>query len=153
MGYTHYWNFRKKTADINNFADKFKQAAIAVKECIAKVPPVLKTDDNDNEVPFKLCGCNGYGEPVFSDECVGFNGDAEKGYDHESFIIGDDECNKLSCGYCKTAREPYDVAVCIALICFKKVFGDDFTYSSDGDIKNGEEGWGLAKEITGEYFA
>ena len=37
---------------------------------------------------------------------------------------------KRAFDFCKTARKPYDVAVCLALLCFKKNFGNDFSYSN-----------------------
>ena len=165
MGYTHYWEF--KTAPIKieesgkNGKEKFVSAVKATQECIAKVPKKIKQrvwswDSDKNEsvskemtFPFALFGGNGTGKPVFSDKEICFNGDESKGLGHETFLISMDS---KGFDFCKTARKPYDVAVCIALICFKHFFGDDFTYHSDGDIKNGEEGWGKAQEITTEYF-
>ena len=45
--------------------------------------------------------------------------------------------------FTKTARKPYDIAVCSALIIAKKHFGEDIFVSSDG---NNEE-WTESKEL------
>ena len=163
MGYTHYWRIKKTLGKVSNGKELFKMAVEATVDCIKNVPDELPTLDwsynekldkwesrEGNPVPFKLCGWDGTGEPVFTGTKVSFNGDASTGNDHESCIIELD--GKESFNFCKTARKPYDVAVCIALICFHHYFGDCFTYSSDGNIEEGEEGWKLAKEITSDYF-
>ena len=162
MGYTHYWEFKKSPKSVDNGAELFKLAVQATKDCIAQVPADLPTVEwgwnsdkqkyeviGEGKVPFKLCGGNGWGEPKFNDDVVCFNGDASKDYDHETCYLSMDS---KGFNFCKTARKPYDVAVCITLICFKHFFGDLFEYSSDGNIEEGEEGWKLAREITSKYF-
>ena len=162
MGYTHYWKFKKSPKSINDGAELFKLAVQATKDCIAQVPAYLPTVEwgwnsekqkyeviGEGKVPFKLCGGNGEGKPKFTDTLVCFNGDASKGYDHETCYLAMDS---EGFDFCKTARKPYDVAVCITLICFAHYFGNDFEYSSDGNIEEGEEGWKLAQEITSKYF-
>ena len=162
MGYTHYWKIKKPFKDIEKGEKLFKQAVEATRKCIDKVPaeiPIIQYGFdwtkmqqvllNEGKAPFKLCGGDGKGEPEFTDTLVRFNGDASCDNDHETFSIS---IGDSGFDFCKTARKPYDVAVCIALICFSKYFGDDFNYSSDGDISEGEEGWKMAKEITKKYF-
>ena len=148
MGYTHYWRLKQMPKEIKNGAEMFKRAVKATQDCIAQVPAQLPTDDG-KFVPFRLRGGNGKGEPNFNDELVCFNGDAETKHNYEACYLAIDN---MGFDFCKTARMPYDVAVCITLICFKHYFGDYFEYSSDGDIKKGEEGWKLAKSITSIYF-
>lgn len=138
MGYTHYFDFNRKPADIENGDKKFKEAVELFKEKLAKLPPV------------RLRGGSGKGEPVMTDKVLCFNGDASKGEDYETMYISYED-EDAGYNFCKTARQPYDAAVCLALLCFNKVFGDDFTYSSDGycprssAVINGEEeleeGW------------
>ena len=164
MGYTHYFNFKKSPKAIENGADLFKAAVKATTDCIAQLPKKIPHEVREwNEktgeyevsrvgfLPFKLCGWDGNGEPEFTDTQVRFNGDAEMDFDHETCSIGYEDDTEFN--FCKTARKPYDVAVCITLLCFKHYFGDNFEYSSDGDIEAGEEGWEKAKEITSKYFA
>lgn len=164
MGYTHYYRFNKSPKSIENGAEKFANAVNAAKICISRLPKrIYYTKALYNEATqafdikkkssyrlYPMCGGNGYGEPVFKSDVICFNGDGEHQQGYETFCI--DFQNGFST-FCKTARQPYDVAVCIALLCFKHYFGDDFQFSSDGDVEQGEEGWKRAKKITDEYFA
>jgi len=153
MGYTHYYRFNKNPKEIKNGAEKFANAVNAAKICIGRLPKrIYYTNDNGKRTSYRLypmCGGNGYGLPIFKPDRIIFNGDRIKGQDYETFHI---DLNEDFSTFCKTARRPYDVAVCIALLCFKHYFGDDFYLSSDGDIEGGEEGWKRAKKITDEYF-
>ena len=135
MGYTHYWNFKRVVKDIDNSAEKFAAAVDLFKEKMKKLPKTIR-----------LANGIGEGKPVITPTEIIFNGSAENGEDYETFYIGltYDE-RKSNFNFCKTARQPYDTAVCLALLCFKEAYGDDFTYSSDGDIK--DEGWALAHQI------
>lgn len=164
MGYTHNYRFNKNPKSIENGAEKFANAVNAAKICIDRLPKRIyytktlyneatKAFDIKKKSSYRLYpmrGGNGYGEPVFKPDYICFNGDEEHKQGYETFDIN---FNNDFCTFCKTARQPYDVAVCIALLCFKHYFGDDFRLSSDGDIEKGEEGWKRAKKITDEYFA
>lgn len=123
MGYTHYFKLNKNT-DLNDFVKfKFKMAQELFIVCKRYFPADLK-----------LCSWNGEGEPLFTEFGMFFNGDKSNNYDHESFCLGYDENNEdYTHGFCKTARKPYDIAVCCALLSFKEAFGEDFEYWSDGD--------------------
>ena len=154
MGYTHYWKFKKGTEfESAEHKAKFALASKLSETVINKLPKVIEIEQWDGSVEkakFKICGGDGTGKPVFSEDCVCFNGCRKDGEDYEPMHI---PCKEESSSmYCKTARHNYDVAVCITLICFKKVFGDGFEYSSDGDIRKGEEGWKLAKRMCSNYF-
>lgn len=129
MGYTHYWKFKMNPKDCNDGSKKFAKAVKLLKKCLAKVPAEIEveTDDTTNtvKVPFVLKGGNGEGEPKFTDEIVCFNGDAQKGYDHETCYLALNN-DDYEFDFCKTARKPYDVAVCLTLLCFKKNFWQRF---------------------------
>lgn len=135
MGYTHYWNFSKVVKDIDNSEKKFAAAVRLFKEKIKELPQSIR-----------LANGIGEGEPIITPTKLVFNGSAENGEDYETFSItlADDE-SESSFNFCKTARLPYDAAVCLALLCFKDAYGSDFNYSSDGDIN--DEGWELAHQI------
>lgn len=162
MGYTHYFRFREDPKNIENGAEKFANAVNASKVCIERLPKRIyythmgynqKTGKFDIKERksyrlYPVCGGLGYGKPVFKQDYICFNGDKKHGQDYETFYIGFK--NGFST-FCKTARQPYDVAVCIALLCFKHYFGHDFELSSDGDMEKGRE-WKRAKKITDEYF-
>jgi hypothetical protein len=156
MGYTHYWKFTMNPKDIKDGEKKFKNAVKLLKKCLAKLPERVETDVYDSEkmkyvkelIPLRLAGGMGTGEPEFSDTKVWFNGydDGVNDFSHETCAILLDDPNDYSFNFCKTAEKPYDVAVCLTLICFKKAFGDDFNYSSDGrETEN--DGWVNAHRI------
>lgn len=163
MGYTHYYKFVKCPNNIENGAEKFANAVNAAKICIGRLPKhIYYTKKLYNEATkafdikkrksyrlYPMRGGNGYGEPVFKPDFICFNGDEEHKQGYETFCI---DFKNDFCTFCKTARQPYDVAVCIALLCFKHYFGNDFKLDSDGGIESGEEGWKRAKKITNEYF-
>jgi len=163
MGYTHYYGFKKDPKSIEKGADKFKQAVEATKNCISRLPKYISQTDvhwdadkkeyvkKRKRYPLVLRNGLGHGKPIFNDDKICFNGDAEgkERYYHDTFLLSMDNGHS---DFCKTARMPYDVAVCIALLCFKHYFKSDFEFSSDGDIQDGEEGWKQAKKITAEYF-
>lgn len=164
MGYTHNYRFNKNPQSIENGADKFANAVNAAKICIDRLPKRIyytktlyneatKAFDIKKKSSYRLYpmrGGNGYGEPVFKPDYICFNGDEEHKQGYEAFDIS---FNNKFCTFCKTAMQPYDVAVCIALLCFKHYFGGDFNLRSDGDMEKGEGGWKRAKKITDEYFA
>ena len=145
MGYTHYWRFTKNPKDIKDGDKKFKKAVELLKKCLANVPAELDVPYYGKNT-FKLAGGNGTGEPIFTDTMVCFNGfDGDEDLSHETCYLALDNPDGWEFDFCKTAEKPYDVAVCLTLLCFKKVFGDDFNWSSDGNGSN--FGWKLAHSI------
>ena len=164
MGYTHYYRFRQNPQTIEKGAEKFANAVNAAKICIGRLPKRIyytKSVYNQETGAFDIkkktsyrlypmCGGNGYGQPIYDPDFICFNGDEERGQGYETFYI---DLKNDFCTFCKTARQPYDVAVCIALLCFKHYFGHDFELGSDGNMEKGEEGWKRAKRITEDYFA
>ena len=133
MGYTHYWTFKKSPKDIKNGKEKFANAVANFKKGLEKLQDIA------------LGNGWGEGEPIITDTEICFNGKAPEDYETCSMSI-----ESKGFDFCKTARRPYDPVVCLLLLCMADEFGDDFEYSSDGDIKNGEEGWKRAKEIFNE---
>ena len=107
----------------------------------------LKGEYDNYEEPLHLAGPCGNGKPILNENGVfAFNGNEDEDGDYESFYVSLND-DRYEFGFCKTARKPYDVAVCLALLCLANEFGEDFSYSSDGDIEEGEEGWGVAKRV------
>lgn len=132
MGYTHYFNFsRAKVADIENGDKKFKKAVALFKKGLAMLPDI------------KLGDGLGKGEPIITDERLCFNGKGDEAY--ETFNVVLNKPMESWDKFCKTARMPYDVAVCLALLCFSKAFGNDFSYRSDGN--KDDDGWKQAHAI------
>lgn len=66
---------------------------------------------------------------VYTDDFFGFNGDASNDEAHETFAF---EITHKGFHFCKTARKPYDLAVCLCLLVMKfHIKGTEI--SSDGD--------------------
>ena len=133
MGYTHYWEFKKNPAEIENGKQKFITAVELIKEGLKQLTDIELADGLSNE----------NSEPVFSETEVWFNG--KRPNSCETCCIQYNEPKYLS-DFCKTRREPYDVVVCLTLLCFKEAFGEDFSFKSDGNTET-EEGWVRAKTI------
>lgn len=157
MGYTNYWGFKRSPKEIENAdvklanaVETFKRGMDVIGDKVSHDRGVhygLKGEYADYEEPLHLAGPCGSGKPILNEKGVfSFNGSEKENGDYESFdvFLNDRHCEF---GFCKTARKPYDVAVCLALLCLANEFGEDFHYSSDGDIENGEEGWGVAKRV------
>ena len=162
MGYTHYWTFKSnaghpcKISTIKNGAEKFKNAVALFKECLKtlngktkKVVWVYKTKDYKLTEKVSMGLCNGWGKkgtkPTITDTLVSFNGCGKNS--HETCYISLEDAGF---NFCKTARKPYDTAVCVCLLCFKHYFGKNMKLESDGDM-NGIE-WQYAKEVFNKQF-
>jgi len=112
MGYTTYFNQKTWT---KKDKDGWEKALPIVKKILAKYSEILCFESDE---PNK--------KPVANQETIRFNGIGDDG--HETFYIGNE---KNEFAFCKTARKPYDIAVCeISLIL--KAFCPNFDLSSDG---------------------
>ena len=136
MGYTHYWAFNKKVKDITNGESAFKTAVELFKRGLE-----IARDKHNLDYADLLGNGMGVDEPIIEDDELIFNG--KRPDDCETFAI---TTESEGFDFCKTARCPYDVFVCLALLCFEDVFGNQIEVSSDGDRDN-DEGWIKAKEI------
>jgi hypothetical protein len=77
-----------------------------------------------------------------------FNGDGMEDLDHESFYFSPNASKReKEFSFCKTARKPYDLAVCATLIALK-VRIPGFSYTSDGDA----EEWKPAKAFVRKHL-
>jgi hypothetical protein len=112
---------------------------------VGVLPTTCPTAGGYHSEPIKLCGGMGDGEPEFSEKQINFNGDGEHGLDHETFRIVFDS---PEWDFCKTARKPYDMVVCLCLISMKNNIPDGFEYSSDGDLDD----WQPAYEFYEEHI-
>jgi hypothetical protein len=139
MGYTHYLR-RRRALPERAFA---AAAADCKRVCEASgVPLQFEADD---PIP-----------AVFTSELIRFNGVGEDG--HETFYVGRDfdpephqtaERGKYF-DFCKTARKPYDLAVCSSLIVLSHHLKKNVAISSDGDDE--EENWPKAKLLCQEVL-
>lgn len=136
MGYTHYWD-QNKTVSVENWGKIVR----ATEVLLQNLPPTVKLalEYNRESEP-----------PAVTKETIRFNGVGDRGC--ETFVITrkkrplyEWEKNRLGRDirpdFCKTAREPYDLAVCVVLTFLQVFAGDCFEISSDGD----KEDWAPAQ--------
>lgn len=127
MGYSHYWDMSRDISERN-----FKKLTSDMKKIEAFVEAITEKTE-----AFSLHHANGEGNGVlyYSDQFC-FNGDANIGADHESMHIrlGAND----SWTFCKTARKPYDLAVCLILISLKYHIRST-RVSSDGDTADWQD--------------
>jgi hypothetical protein len=139
MGYTHYWRFHKEKLDLENLRGTFKIVSEEVKrlhDCLS-----------DKIV---ICGGLGTGTPIINESEVWFNGDEEKGEDHETFCI--EWKGEGGFSFCKTARKPYDLLVCASLLSFHNHFPRDvFQLSSDGGAEDWQEAVDFYNDVSGNF--
>ena len=130
MGYTHYWEYNPEAIyDTEKLRKRFKRASKQIKK-FAEFITI-----NKSEV-YKICGGLGEGKPIFNESEVWFNGDSSQSLDHETFKI---HWSKTSNSFCKTARKPYDLLVCFAILTFAEIFPKEaFSFSSDGTVADDE---------------
>lgn len=147
MGYTHYYSISPADVTPEQFVE-FGQAVIALIE--ASDEPVAREYDRPDE------------SPMIGEGVVMFNGIGEEGHETFYLSVIPPECpspgvfalshREMSveqrCAvmewsdyieqgerrreFCKTARKGYDEIVGAALIAAKAIFGNAFSFSSDG---------------------
>lgn len=83
---------------------------------------------------------------VVNDTEIFFNGIGENSHETFHFPRVEDEDDAFS--FCKTARKPYDIAVCSALIIAVKRFSN-VKVSSDGDINDWKDAMNLCQTHLG----
>lgn len=156
IGYTHYWTYQPdKIEGTEELRKRFLQAVF----WIDKAHKMIKKDKFIHkgqaggfydDQPCIIRGGLGEGKPMINESQVWFNGDAKKEMDHETFGIR--WCgNERENDFCKTARKPYDLLVCVSLLAMQQAFKGTgaFTFSSDGDNAECEEAKDLFIRITG----
>lgn len=132
---------------IDRHIKAFGKIAEDINKALANLPKnSLSAGGHCKEYPITIKGGMGEGEPEIAPNRIWFNGDASQGMDHETFVISlfsmdtfqsfDDIDQKGVFGFCKTARKPYDLLVCVSLMVFKHHLGADFKVSSDGGLND-----------------
>lgn len=112
IGYTHYFEHTRKGADQNWFKTEILTDVARFLGFIQGKGIKLSIDKLDSEA-------------------IIFNGDLENDdLNHETFYY---EFSSSTWAFCKTARKPYDVAVCGVLLILTAYWGDLFRVSSDGE--------------------
>lgn len=127
MGYTHYW--RKARAATPGEWDNFTGAVRAIL-AVPSLSGLVQYESDD-------------ASPVQADSnTVRFNGKGDDG--HETFVIGPEACDF---DFCKTARKPYDLVVCLVLLAAQATL--PCKVSSDGDWS---DEWQRARLLYREIF-
>jgi hypothetical protein len=149
MGYTHYWS-RPLVIDPWDFGVIIHD----LQQVFSSLPD--RGGEYYNDVPLILRGGSGTGPPVLDQTEISFNGDGDVSLDHETFFFPKDaylrewQFGRFPPGttwdFCKTARKPYDLAVCCALLVIKVHLGALFSFSSDADSID-EGTWLTAQEL------
>lgn len=128
MGYTHYWNLEptEKTKE------QVKTALTEIANLFDKLPKHSTSAGGYYvDEPLRLKGGMGNGKMHINDELLIFNGDAKQSLNHDAFYF--DLTNLTEFTYCKTARKPYDFAVCVALLAMANHI-EGFTFNTDGTL-------------------
>jgi len=165
MGYTHYY-YTKNEYNYERFGNlvrDFKKIQ-AIIENKTKEFQVVKSQNGElgisNEVAkIELCGGDGEGPPEINNEVICFNGSNKGDLGHETFLLEQkrekrryeqfDKVNNLFFNFTKTARKPYDLAVCACLIMAKEYFRDEIIINSDGDLSDWYEAIDLVQTYLG----
>lgn len=142
MGYTTYFSSKKKPAK-----EKFAKFLKDVKKLYKNLPAVSKSAGACYlDEPILIRDGHGKGQPIFSEEEIIFNGNESTDMSHETFVFRRSEFNE----FCKTARKPYDLLVCLVLLSAQKHFGDNMEISSDGNYIDWEPAIDEYEKIMGE---
>jgi hypothetical protein len=146
MGYTHYWRFHRDKMKTEKLRQTFKKVSEEIQELYKNLSLIPKTGYH-TDYPIIIKGGLGEGEPIINESEIWFNGDGELGNDHETFSINWTDSSAF--GFCKTARKPYDLLVCMSLLSFTEHFPSHvFTLSSDGDAEEWQDAVDLYNKIT-----
>lgn len=119
IGYTHYNRF----TPTEKTPEQFKIVLDECKKIIEAHPGLAFGWDNEKG--------GFYGEPFLTPDEIELNGHEDDDLCNETFIFRPDKGHEFA--FCKTARKPYDLVVCLILISLFKNL-DGFSFSSDGDM-------------------
>jgi len=133
MGYTHYHSFQRDFGQGEWYA--------IMEDCkrIFKLCEFLEIDLREDFYKDK--------QPIIGFNYIQFNGYMEQGC--ESFFIHRYRCNNRS--FCKTNREPYDMAVGLCLLRIKAIAPEVITISSDG-CWDAEDEWVPIRRVYEGFF-
>jgi len=142
MGYTHYW---KHSARFTKDEWATIQADVSAVLAAAAATGVALGDTMGDAKSDPIAAA------VNDPHTIGFNGLADESL--ETFLIYKDrrpledwqEKSRHGCDFCKTGREPYDVAVTACLVYLDSYFPKKFSADSDGGVADWEAGLALAK--------
>lgn len=157
MGYTHYI-YRKRDFTLKQWEKIcLETLEIIVKHCDRNKIVLAREYDSPAEAQPSLWGGPKMlpTPPEVTPDVIRFNGWKDEG--HETFLITRkrpenppyDPDAEESFDFCKTARKPYDLAVCLVLISMKRHATGNVRIGSDGEW-DGE--WLEARKVYRELF-
>lgn len=134
MGYTHYWTVK----DMNKLEGALPQIAADLGAIQPHLPP--------------LAGPMGEGEPEIGRRGIYFNGVSPE--DCESFVLNARHGDYMPTqdglfAFCKTRRNPYDLAVQVALVLTRWHAEKAVEVRSDGTIMEWEKACRLVEQELG----
>lgn len=125
MGYSHYWDSSKMDEKEFNYS-----ALSSIQYLLVKA---FKAGEIAFEADMPACA------PLVCEDAIRFNGIGEDG--HETFYL-----DIGSHSFCKTNQKSYDKYV-VAVLSIIAYYHPDFTWSSDGDADDLEEGRAIAEKF------
>jgi len=141
MGYTHY--FPQSRSFKSDEWEKAKDGVKKIVEYCQSQGITLQYEYNDSS------------DVAITDKVIRFNGVGDD-LGHETFYISKDltyedwqDKTKPAFAFCKTARKPYDLAVCLSLLKIKEIAPDAIQISSDGDW---DSEWKQPRSVYKELF-
>jgi hypothetical protein len=160
MGYTHYW-YQKKDFTVDQWKNIQKGFLdVLFKHCERSTPSkkqitIAYEYDSPMEQQPTLFGGPKWApkDPEVNGETIRFNGWGDEG--HETFHMTRKKpeptfISSDSFGFCKTARKPYDIAVCLTLLLCKHHAPEAITVESDGSW---EKDWMEARKVFKKLFS
>ncbi len=111
MGYTHYYTITGTEKE----REKLKFDLPIVKAIVEKYKDILSYNGDIEDQG-----------PVVREDYIFFNGIEDDA--HETFCIAREGQRE----FCKTARKPYDIAVCMILLVLSHEYPENIKFGSDG---------------------
>ena len=149
MGYTHYWKQKRVST---NYKEQANKVLTEVNVLLERIPQNSETAGGHyHDEKIVLCSGDGTGKPDISKERICFNGDEKRCLDHETFHY---EFNGETSDFdfCKTARKPYDMAVCLCLLSLANHI-EGFEFSSDGNKDDWQPAIDFYLEMNKNYIS
>ena len=141
MGYTHYY-YQKKSFTPKQWVSLSKDARTIIAACDT-LGIALRREFDDPRLP------------LVDASQIRFNGEREQG--HETFFLDKDKPANSSWradepeyfAFCKTARKPYDLAVCLVLLAAIGRAPKTIRIESDGEW---DPDWAAARKVYRTIF-
>jgi hypothetical protein len=133
MGYTHHWAYQPSHPS-------YRQAWPAI---LADTRAII---DRVRQAGIVIAGADGHRRPMLDDrDGIEFNGHASSDLDCQAFQLlaplpPIPAGTPTATAFCKTNRNPYDLAVASLLLRVAQLLPDAFALASDGGTANGRTG-------------